>query len=328
MTAITPLLAAPSMVMINVGANKGYNVNSFLHRYSNWLVTNPQWGAYLRALNMGFCGVCGACNETVLVRYGKAEVRVWAVELMSQNAALLESAFAHFAVPGRVIHAAGGETDGNTMEPTNTIDTFISMPGVEWMGVSTQGNHFPMVTVDSLVRQNQLSKVDMLSIDTEGHDAAVLRGAATALSQKMVRVVEFEYHAVGLWAVEKLGSTIDKMRRWGYECFWQSNWGELSPFLHQCRDLYEFRRWSNVVCSHDRDILRVLWMLVPDILQSTWRKPPRFEKGSINRGYQAPYHTRYARAMHEAPTRLDANKHTNTRTLYRRGLTRSLYSSS
>ena len=79
--ALAPLLAAPAlrerfrssgrsavntskpnqMVLLNVGANKGYVVNSFLQRWhAGWNVSNEQW---LRdgLGGLGGCGVCGDC---------------------------------------------------------------------------------------------------------------------------------------------------------------------------------------------------------------------------------------------------------------------------
>ena len=58
------------------------------------------------------------------------------------------------------------------------------------------------------------------------------------------------------------------MRRYGYRCFWQSNRGELSPSLHECTALYEFRRWSNVVCATGDKIVTALSTLVPTDLQA------------------------------------------------------------
>jgi FkbM family methyltransferase len=258
------------MVFINVGANKGFNVNTFLLRYGKgWSTTNAEWFAYLRSATPADsprlqCGVCVVCNTTVLMRYEQADVQVLAVELMGHNARLLESAFAHFGVPGHVVHAAGGEAVGSTFEPHDVNST---MPGHERGKIAATGRRVPMVTVDSLIRKYNVNNVSILTIDAEGHDGAVLRGAVFTLACRIASVVEFEYNPISgsLWAHEKLGDTISTMTRYGYTCFWQSNSGLLSPFLPQCD--YRFHRWSNVVCSHDDNILRALSMLVPERLR-------------------------------------------------------------
>ena len=40
----------------------------------------------------------------------------------------------------------------------------------------------------------------------------------------------------------------------------------LPPLLPQCGLVYEFHRWSNLVCSHDRSILDILKSFVPTSL--------------------------------------------------------------
>lgn len=83
------------------------------------------------------------------------------------------------------------------------------------------------------------------------------------------QVVEFEYNGVGAWKTgEKLADVISTMRSYGYVCFWQSNRGQLSPFIHECTALYEFRRWSNVVCATGDKIVTALSTLVPTDLQA------------------------------------------------------------
>ena len=57
-------------------------------------------------------------------------------------------------------------------------------------------------------------------------------------------------------------NTIDYLKSRKYTCFWAGAQGELSPFLDGCN--YDFKRWSNVVCSHDPQVLRVFHLLVPE----------------------------------------------------------------
>ena len=271
-TRIAPLLNAPKMTLVNVGANKGYAVNAFLQRYQRGYDTNStQWR---RQVAYQACGKCLACDdpEVQQARYNKADVRVVAVELFRKNAAQLRRLFHHFNVPGEVLHAAGGETVGTVFEPTEKDtecglfrQTALSCTGNEKMAIATRGTPVPMVTVDSLVTQYGIDRIDLLSVDTEGHDAAVLLGAEANLASKRVRVVEFEYHSMGRWRNESLHNVISRLKSHGYECFWQSNIGQLSPFLVSCS--YEFKDWSNVLCSCEQPIVDAFHSLVPRALQ-------------------------------------------------------------
>lgn len=259
---VSPLIADTNMVIVNIGANKGFNVNSFLKRFQRgWSTTNVAWHAQSPSAG---CGVCGACSSEVALTYGRANVYAIAVEMANSNYENLKKMFAHFKVPGDVIHAAGGEQPGFAYEPPNVT------AGTEYMGIQSQGIKIPMVSVDQIVSERRLDSIDLLSIDTEGHDAPVLRGAAKTLEKRLAKVVEFEYHGVGAWAAgEKLDDAIAMMRRFGYTCFWQSNSGPLSPFFSNCASAYEFKSWSNVVCATDPKIVTALNMLVPTDLQAS-----------------------------------------------------------
>mmetsp|Transcript_23042 Transcript_23042/g.65981 ORF Transcript_23042/g.65981 Transcript_23042/m.65981 type:complete len:336 (-) Transcript_23042:149-1156(-) len=279
MDLVSPIIAGPSMVILNVGANKGFNVNSFLKRFQRgWNITNAAWHRHSPSAG---CGACGACNsEVIKPTYGRANVYALAVEMASANYKNLQSLFATFKVPGDVIHAAGGEQPGVAYEPANLplgtehvgiaekVGTFkfTDAAGKKW---ATPGIKIPMVTVDQIVAERKIESIDLLSIDTEGHDAPVLRGCAKTLEKRLAKTVEFEYHTAGAWGTgEKLDDTISMMRRYRYTCFWQSNAGWLSPFFPQCAAAYEFRQWSNVVCSTDPKVVTALNMLVPTDLQA------------------------------------------------------------
>lgn len=51
-----------------------------------------------------------------------------------------------------------------------------------------------MTTFDAYIKEHQLERVSMLKIDTEGFDLAVLQGAATALANGKIDLIQFEYN--------------------------------------------------------------------------------------------------------------------------------------
>ena len=256
---ISPSIAAPNMLILNVGANKGYNVNSFLARFQRgWNTTNADW-----CRGHCDCGMCGACSSKASFVYGRANVSAIAIEMMRANYENLKGLFVKFKVPGEVIHAAGGEEAGTAYEPAADLKI-----GHEQAGIQSHGISVAMVTVDQIVTERKVKTIDLLSIDTEGHDATVLRGASKTLERRLAKVVEFEYHGIGAGSGEKLDDTISMMRRFGYSCFWQSNGGEISPFFRECAASYEFHAWSNVVCATGAKIVTALRTLVPTDLQA------------------------------------------------------------
>ena len=87
--------------LVNVGANKGYNVNEFLSRFGRtWHVSNQNWLSYLTSDAVGMsrnysCGACHACNTPPPLRDNRSlhaeKVMYVAVELASSNAAVLRA---------------------------------------------------------------------------------------------------------------------------------------------------------------------------------------------------------------------------------------------
>uniref|UniRef100_A0A7S0L056 Methyltransferase FkbM domain-containing protein n=1 Tax=Coccolithus braarudii TaxID=221442 RepID=A0A7S0L056_9EUKA len=95
--------------------------------------------------------------------------------------------------------------------------------------------------------------VDFLSIDTEGHDSLVLLGASRGMKRRAFRVIEFEYHKVGMWARTSLNDTVVALRNHRYSCYWQGH-RRLIVFRFDCDN--EFHAWSNLVCTHEERVAR------------------------------------------------------------------------
>lgn len=94
-----------------------------------------------------------------------------------------------------------------------------------------------------------------------GNDPAVLRGATATLRERRVLLVEFEYHGIGLWVDTTIREVVDWLDSLGYTCFWNGNTGNLASFLPHCN--YEFKWWSNVICTCEPEFERRMRALVP-----------------------------------------------------------------
>ena len=93
-------------------------------------------------------------------------------------------------------------------------------------GVASDGVEVPLVTVDAILQMFPFRRsgdaVDFLSIDNEGHDSLVLLGASQGIGRRAFRVIEFEYHKVGMWARTSLNDdTVVALRNHRYRCYWQ-----------------------------------------------------------------------------------------------------------
>jgi FkbM family methyltransferase len=55
-----------------------------------------------------------------------------------------------------------------------------------------------LITLDQFMEAENLSKIDLLKIDTEGNELAVLQGAANAILGGKIKVIHFEFNAMNV----------------------------------------------------------------------------------------------------------------------------------
>ena len=96
--------------------------------------------------------------------------------------------------------------------------------------------------------------VDILKIDAEGLDPAILNGTRGLLRSSNVRCVIFEAHELGLWSKVNLGDVIAAFDSFDYDCYFEGV-ARLWPLTGACWvPLFDIdKRWSNVMCVNRRD---------------------------------------------------------------------------
>lgn len=221
------------------------------------------------------CGVCNDCNETVNASpiLGPRTVDIHCIEpseihidnLIHMRNALYGRPGAPLALRGEhgaakqavrffVRHLAMSNYTGTATFPkgcyveTCNLDLFAGQPGEK---LNTTVN---ITTVDHYAFGSRTKCFDVLKIDTEGQDPAVLAGAYETLRDHRAKVVAFEYNSMGLWKLQKDGSgaslqqCVNYLEDLGYACYWDGR-----PTLTRitgCWDpRYEIRYWSNIVCA-------------------------------------------------------------------------------
>ena len=284
---VSHLLQSPSMTFVNVGANKGYKVAEFLQRYVGLAPTYERWHQALLRHKPGLESDCGVCQDCLapapaLAQGQRASVKVFAIELLGQLARMLRTMFEEYSIDGAVIHAAVSNESCIAFEPRSV------RLGKEFYTISEHphGRRVTCISLEQFSRQYDVGQIDVLTIDTEGWDALVIEGAKSLLSQRRVKVIEFEYHSVGLWSSHatrrrNLRDIVSMLTSWQYECFWQGVFGMLAPMsgASWC-DQFEFRSWSNVVCAHQPDVLRVFHEL--SVQDHDWPFLSGFCRGTRN----------------------------------------------
>jgi FkbM family methyltransferase len=150
-----------------------------------------------------------------------------------------------------IIAAAAGQSLGHILffeEPgageTSSVVAGASNPQCRAVTV-------PEATIDCVIEERGLAKIDYLKIDAEGYDFFVLKGAVRLLEQKRIAIGQFEYGSG--WALS--GTTLQHAFTWlknlGYECFLLKEGKLFRPRI----DVYgEYFAYSNYVFCHSESL--------------------------------------------------------------------------
>jgi len=98
-----------------------------------------------------------------------------------------------------VIRAAAGEFIGvTTLYKSDGTSELASLHRREdsyatSLALEVESESVPMVTLDSVIAQRALARVDFLKMDLEGHELFALRGAADSLRSGRIRALSFEF---------------------------------------------------------------------------------------------------------------------------------------
>lgn len=256
-------------VLLNAGANKGYNMLEFAQRYSASArnLTHKWWHKQLRVAGcqMQCCGVCGACSAGEAAPQGSdAKLTMHAFELQNATAVMLRTLVAMSELPIEVHSMAVSNHTGFVYTRPDVKAGFEAFGMVRPENQRSWHVSRPVTTIDHFMAARRIERAHFVSIDTEGEDSLVLRGMARSLAEKRVDVLEFEYSRkwkLVLGNSRPLGPVIEWLRERGYFCFWQGNTGHLAQVSAPCFREDNFHRFgftrSNLVCSHRPDILRV-----------------------------------------------------------------------
>jgi len=179
-----------------------------------------------------------------------------AVDPLPASGYCVEAMVSTFLVVDRMVKEQGWDSQIHVINAVaSSVSGSVRFPaavtGKESLGVGDVTETMDivrMITVDELVQDQALVRIDVLSIDTEGNDANVIMGAIKSLL--IVNMLEFEYHRVNAWAESDLRSIIDLLDRSGFDCFWQGNQGQLWWLTGCWHDSYYSKRdWSNIACA-------------------------------------------------------------------------------
>ena len=279
-TKSTDGVASP-VTMINVGANKGYEVVEFLERWAPergvtdraWYYMIKQYAASIKSKHLAWSAP-GACkhNHKKKPRWQdqlrtSLPVRVHAFELNPRTAAALDFLVRNASLSDIVtVHQKPVSAEVQLVCTSNDLagSERSRIHGARKRACTMQNS----TTIDRFLQSEGIAEALLVEIDTEGHDAFVLAGMREALRAHRIRIVQFEYG--GMWPAPSnalkgtdgtVRATLDATVRWmweeaGYFCFFRD---PLMPISPPCwSQEFEVRKWSNVLCAHRAKDLEVL----------------------------------------------------------------------
>jgi FkbM family methyltransferase len=126
--------------------------------------------------------------------------RVLAIEPAPRSAAALESTLAANALAqAEIVGCAIGDHDGVAQLAVPVVTSARTDTGTARIGPACAGHdalQVPLRSLDSLVVERDLPRLDLIKIDVEGHERRVLDGAAAILDRhRPVLVVETGHEA-------------------------------------------------------------------------------------------------------------------------------------
>lgn len=262
------------LVHINIGCNKGVDFLAALHDLSGDDVYSPT--AYLERLqrdgisfpDQGACGqLRNTAQRTRPILRSPRKVMGYCIEPGNRTFQVLKQGMKDLEGQGRVFlgQYVAGSSPGTAFFPDVE-------PGIEYQSFSkTDGVPIPVLTLDDYAESMGIDHIDLLSIDTEGNDPHVLYGAVNLLTSGIVRIVEFEVHAVGQWTVSRVDNIVSMLDNAAFTCYWHLNGPH--PLLRATGCMAEelesnnVKHWSNMVCVNRRE--RSLATLFEDMSYQT-----------------------------------------------------------
>ncbi|MGQ0809787.1 MAG: FkbM family methyltransferase [Nitrospiraceae bacterium] len=101
-----------------------------------------------------------------------------------------------------------------------------------------------MIVLDKFLREKRIERVDLLKIDTEGHERQVLQGLQSALGAGIIDVIHFEFNAMNIVSRSFFKDFVDLLP--GYS-FHRMLPGGLVPLGEYRPVLFELYAYQNVV---------------------------------------------------------------------------------
>lgn len=282
---------------VDIGSNKGYTSVRFFHLWDPMSQLTPSSWYKQSDLECGACSDCRETTNSLLTDPCDNPETQFKTSDPNKKHGLLKKGLALCEATKTKINVMAFDGNKNLVtDMVNNIgkwdmghhkwtvehaaftrtcapgETLRFNPKGELGSISPKGSmSAPCKTVTQVIDDNELDNIDILKIDTEGHDGDVIMGAYSPLHLGKITVLTFEYHSI--WPEGKLPIVMDLLDRTAYVCYREGKnyllrWtGCMSKKASQ-------PSWSNVYCINSRTPDGLALINVFDKHSIAFKSPP------------------------------------------------------
>ncbi len=144
------------------------------------------------------------------------------------------------------------DADKKHLQPTSTLSSLSKEVIEELHGQTAQSFSVKVDTLDRLTKQLKIEYIDVLKIDTEGFELAVLQGAKRLLKQQKIRVIQFEFNEMNVYTRTFLKDFIEVIPGYVFFRLLPNGLFPLGPYRPVTHELFGFQ---NIVVLREGDPL-------------------------------------------------------------------------
>ncbi len=142
-----------------------------------------------------------------------------------------------------------GEVEGTMdlciVDEGSGLNSLYPRKGVE-QALSNKKESVQITTIDDYCAKNEISRIDLIKVDVEGHELSVFKGMSQMLERGLVKKIQFEYGGCNLDARVYLGDIWEFLEQYGFN-FYKIHPNQIR-FVEKYRQSLETFRYSNYIC--------------------------------------------------------------------------------
>jgi FkbM family methyltransferase len=101
-----------------------------------------------------------------------------------------------------------------------------------------------IIRLDDFITQKSITKIDLLKIDTEGNEMAVLKGAETALKSGKIEAIQIEFNEMNVVSRVFLKDFIDYLADYNFYRLLQDGYIPIKPYFAGYHEIFA---WQNII---------------------------------------------------------------------------------